>query len=152
MAINQHDDLPPAGPPAKVDIRAGRFSRLSRIREVIRRNALLNTTWRIGVFTVGITVLTGGLIMMVTPGPGLLGIVVGLAILGTEFAWARRALHRAKAAADRAKEKALDPRKKRRNTILAVIGGILVGALVIAYLVVYDFRLPWNVADWTPWA
>ena len=90
--------------------------------------------------------------MMVTPGPGIVGIVVGLAILGTEFAWAQRALHRAKEAAERAKEKALDPRKKRRNTILAVLGGILIGAAVIAYLVIYGFNLPWNVQDLTFWS
>ncbi|MCP9948352.1 hypothetical protein LUX33_07940 [Actinomadura madurae] len=62
--------------------------------------------------------------MMVTPGPGLLGIVIGLAILATEFAWAQRALHRAKTAADRAKEKALDPRTRRRNTILGALGAV----------------------------
>ncbi|HEX2315514.1 MAG TPA: PGPGW domain-containing protein [Thermomonospora sp.] len=125
--------------------------RYQRFREFIRRNRLLNTTWRIGVFTVGVTVLVGGLVMMIAPGPGILGIIVGLAILATEFAWAQRALHRARAAAEKAKEKALDPRTKRRNTILAVVGGVLVGAAVIAYLVVYKFTLPWNIADYTPW-
>ncbi|MBA9005031.1 MULTISPECIES: PGPGW domain-containing protein [Thermomonospora] len=125
--------------------------RFQRFRAFIRRNRLLNTTWRIGVFTVGVTVLAGGLVMMIAPGPGILGIIVGLAILATEFAWAQRALHRAKAAAEKAKEKALDPRTKRRNTILAVIGGLLGGAAVIAYLVVYQFTLPWNIVDYTPW-
>lgn len=123
----------------------------TRFREFIRRNRILNTTWRIGVFTVGATVLVGGLIMMVAPGPGILGIIVGLAILATEFAWAQRALHHAKQAAEKAKEKALDPRTKRRNTILAVIAGVLGGAAVIAYLVIYGFNLPWNVDDLTFW-
>ncbi|MBO2450866.1 PGPGW domain-containing protein [Actinomadura barringtoniae] len=124
---------------------------LVRFREHLRRNRLLDTTWRIGVFTVGMTVLVGGLVMMVAPGPGILGIIVGLAILATEFAWAQRALHRARQAAEKAKEKALDPKAKRRNTILAVITGILIGAAVIAYLKIYDFHLPWNIQDWTPW-
>jgi uncharacterized protein (TIGR02611 family) len=123
----------------------------ARFRAYVRRNALLNTTWRIGVFTVGVTVLVGGLVMMIAPGPGILGIVVGLAILATEFAWAKRALHHAKQAAEKAKEKALDPRTKRRNTILAVLGGILAGAAVLAYLVIYDFTLPWDIQDYTPW-
>lgn len=123
----------------------------TRFRAFIRRNALLNTTWRIVVFTVGATVLAGGLIMMVAPGPGILGIIVGLAILATEFAWAQRALHKAKEAAEKAKEKALDPKTKRRNTILAVAGGLLAGAAVITYLAIYDFTLPWDIQDYTPW-
>ncbi|MEU5885102.1 PGPGW domain-containing protein [Spirillospora sp. NPDC047279] len=141
MAINHEKDASDTEP-----------NPFGRFREFVRRNRLLNTTWRIGVFTVGVTVLIGGLVMMVAPGPGILGIIVGLAILATEFAWAQRALHHAKQAAEKAKEKALDPRKKRRNTILAVIGGILVGAAVIAYLAVYDFKLPWDIQDWTPWS
>ncbi|MGH8881171.1 MAG: PGPGW domain-containing protein [Stackebrandtia sp.] len=144
MAINHEKDL--SVPPA--DDEPGPFT---RFRETIRRNALLNTTWRIGVFTVGVTVLAGGLVMMVAPGPGILGIIVGLAILATEFAWAQRALHHAKLAAEKAKEKALDPRKKRRNTVLGVLGGLLAGAAVIAYLVIYGFNLPWNVEDLTFW-
>lgn len=126
------------------------LSGFKRFREYLRRNRVLDTTWRIGVFTVGVTVLIGGLVMMVAPGPGILGIIVGLAILATEFAWAQRALHRARAAAERAKEKALDPRTKRRNMILGIIGGLLVGAAVIAYLMIYDFTLPWHIKDWTP--
>ncbi|WP_308287339.1 PGPGW domain-containing protein [Actinomadura parmotrematis] len=128
-----------------------RPSRLARFRERIRRNRLLDTTWRVGVFSVGATLLAGGLVMMVTPGPGFLGIILGLAVLATEFAWAQRALHKAKEAAERAKEKALDPRRRRRNTILSVLGGVLVAAAILAFLVVYDFHLPWNIQDWTPW-
>ncbi|WP_433226028.1 TIGR02611 family protein [Actinomadura formosensis] len=141
MAINHEKVAPPPERP-------GPFH---RFRELVRRNPLLNTAWRLGVFTVGAAVLTGGLVMMVTPGPGLLGIVIGLAILATEFAWAQRALHRAKTAADRAKEKALDPRKRRRNTVLGTLTAVLVAAAVAAYLVVYGVTLPWNIDDPTFW-
>ena len=44
---------------------------------------------RIAVLAVGSTVVVLGLIMLVTPGPGLIVIPIGLAILGLEFAWAR---------------------------------------------------------------
>jgi hypothetical protein len=37
-----------------------------------------------------------GIVMLLTPGPGLLTIVAGLAVLSTEYAWARRALLRAR--------------------------------------------------------
>ncbi|MFG2016161.1 TIGR02611 family protein [Actinomadura geliboluensis] len=125
--------------------------RLHRFRDRVRRNPLLNTAWRAGVFAVGTTVLVGGLVMMITPGPGLLGIVVGLAILATEFAWAQRALHRAKTAADRAKEKALDPRKRRRNTILGTVTAVVLAAAVAGYLGVYGLTLPWEIEDPTFW-
>lgn len=44
---------------------------------------------RIVVGVVGATVLLIGVIMLVTPGPALVVIPVGLVILSIEFAWAR---------------------------------------------------------------
>lgn len=49
---------------------------------------------RIVVAVVGITVLLLGVVMIVTPGPALVVIPVGLAILSIEFAWARHWLRR----------------------------------------------------------
>ena len=49
---------------------------------------------RIVVAVVGTTVLIAGIIMLVTPGPALVVIPLGLAILGAEFAWARAFLRR----------------------------------------------------------
>jgi hypothetical protein len=34
--------------------------------------------------------LAAGVVMLVTPGPGLLTIAAGLAVLGREYKWARR--------------------------------------------------------------
>ena len=47
------------------------------------------TARRIAVLAVGSTILLLGIVMLVTPGPGLIVIPIGLAILGLEFAWAR---------------------------------------------------------------
>ena len=50
---------------------------------------------RVVVITVVGTVLVlAGLVMLVTPGPGLVAIAAGLAVLAREFAWARRLLER----------------------------------------------------------
>ncbi len=49
---------------------------------------------RLVVAVVGGTVLIGGVAMLVLPGPGLLVIPLGLAILATEFVWARWVLSR----------------------------------------------------------
>ena len=53
---------------------------------------------RIVIAVVGVTVLIIGVIMIVTPGPALVLIPVGLAILSIEFAWARVWLKRLRAA------------------------------------------------------
>lgn len=55
----------------------------------------------------GILVLAG-VIMLVIPGPGLLVIAAGLALLATEFEWARRLMEKAKARLKRIKDKRLD--------------------------------------------
>ena len=49
---------------------------------------------RIVVAVVGVTVLVLGVIMLVTPGPAIVVIPVGLAILSIEFTWARHWLKR----------------------------------------------------------
>jgi tellurite resistance protein TerC len=45
---------------------------------------------------VGFTVLLAGVAMTVLPGPAIVVIPAGLAILATEFLWARRLLERIK--------------------------------------------------------
>ena len=63
---------------------------------------ILRNTRRVAVSIVGAAVLLAGLAMLVLPGPGFLVVVLGFAILGTEYAWAAAALERTKKAADRA--------------------------------------------------
>ena len=51
---------------------------------------------RIAVLVVGSTVLLLGIILLVTPGPAVVVIPIGLGILSLEFAWARHLLVRMK--------------------------------------------------------
>ena len=51
---------------------------------------------RVVIFLVGVSVLLVGVAMIVLPGPAILVIPAGLAILATEFAWARDLLRRMK--------------------------------------------------------
>ena len=53
---------------------------------------------------VGFTLLVVGIAALVLPGPGWLTIALALAILGTEFVWARRLLDRLKAGAGKVKD------------------------------------------------
>lgn len=54
---------------------------------------------RIVIGIVGGTILLLGVVMMVTPGPGIPAILVGLGVLGIEFAWARIWLKKVKSKA-----------------------------------------------------
>lgn len=63
------------------------------------------------VALIGFTVLLIGLAMVVLPGPAIVVIPLGLAILATEFVWARRLLEKARARITRkgARRKAQSP-------------------------------------------
>jgi uncharacterized protein (TIGR02611 family) len=60
---------------------------------------MIKFTWlrRAVVAVIGLTVLLIGLAMVVLPGPAVIVIPLGLAILATEFVWARRLLEKARA-------------------------------------------------------
>lgn len=66
------------------------MSRLARWWQPLPRSAR-----RAGVALAGGVVVAAGLVMLVIPGPGLLTVGLGVAILAAEFSWARRLLHRA---------------------------------------------------------
>jgi len=51
---------------------------------------------RLIVIVIGFTILAAGIAMIVLPGPAVIVIPVGLAMLATEFIWARKLLDRVK--------------------------------------------------------
>jgi len=59
-------------------------------------NRILRHTKRAIVAVIGTTVLAFGVILLFTPGPAIVVIPAGLAILATEFIWAQRLLHKVK--------------------------------------------------------
>lgn len=132
-------DVSRAKRPHRLALRAA-----ERCRARMRRNKVLNTTWRVFVFVIGIVVILAGVVMLVTPGPGWLAIVAGFAILASEFMWARHALRKAKGVAIAAKEKALDPRVRRRNQLLLLAASMVLVACCAMYLGVFGMTLPWN--------
>lgn len=58
--------------------------------------AALRPLWRLIILVVGSTVVLIGVAMLVLPGPAIVVIPAGLAILATEFAWAKRLLDHAR--------------------------------------------------------
>jgi tellurite resistance protein TerC len=70
---------------------------------------------RIAILVTGSTVMLVGVIMIVTPGPALLVIPAGLAILATEFIWARRLLMRFRQEASSLSSSVRDFIRRRRR-------------------------------------
>jgi tellurite resistance protein TerC len=68
---------------------------------------------RILILLIGSTVVVVGILLLVLPGPGILVIVVGLAILATEFAWAEALLAAARERAARVLRKVGKSRNRR---------------------------------------
>jgi uncharacterized protein (TIGR02611 family) len=86
---------------------------MDQVRAVVR--FILRSGKRIAVTVVGFVLLAGGLVMMVTPGPGILVIIAGLAVLATEYAWARRTLDRTKERAKQGGNAIRDWFRRRRS-------------------------------------
>ena len=69
---------------------------------------------RIVKIVVGFALLVAGVVLLPLPGPGLLLIALGLAVLAAEFAWARNLLNRIKHQVERLRPK--KSRRERRDT------------------------------------
>lgn len=67
---------------------------------------------RVAVTVAGFVVVLAGAAMLVLPGPGILVIIAGLAILATEYVWAQRLLRIAKEKANQAKDAILRKKKE----------------------------------------
>lgn len=63
---------------------------LRRARVWVSRHPRLDAFYRAGVGVVGGALTALGLVLVPLPGPGWLVVFLGLAVLGTEFAWAHR--------------------------------------------------------------
>ena len=69
---------------------------VARLKSAAGLNILPAPFRKLIVAVIGVTILLIGVAMIVLPGPALIVIPLGLAILATEFAWARRAIRRAR--------------------------------------------------------
>ena len=86
-----------------------------------RGNGLLRR-WRalphpvrwLGVALLGGALILAGCVLLVLPGPGMLLLALGLAVLATEFAWAAAVLHRVRKAGEDASRRAAILASRRR--------------------------------------
>ena len=113
-------------------------TRAERMREALaeRRAAHLQRgrIYRLLFVIAGASVTLAGLAMMVLPGPALVVIPIGLAMLALEFAWAERlleiAVDRAEAAGKTVKETSARQRVAGAIAIAAIAGAAVAAALL----------------------
>ncbi|MEU1013247.1 TIGR02611 family protein [Streptomyces sp. NPDC005890] len=119
----------------------------SRAPDFIKSRRLLHLSWQVGVFVIGLAVVGAGIVMLPLPGPGWVVIFGGMAIWATEFVWAQLVLRWTKRKVTEAAQRALDPKVRRRNITLTVIGLVIIGVLVGIYLWKFGFVMPWKIKD-----
>lgn len=107
---------------------------VQRLRERRETHRDRGAIYRGAFVLAGFVVLAAGLAMLVLPGPALLVIPVGLAILSLEFAWAARALDEVLDRAAKAQEKA-SGLGGRQMVVLIVIAVVCAMGAVAAYVV-----------------
>lgn len=109
-----------------------------RSRRDPRQNTVVNITWRALVLLVGLFFVCLGIVLLVLPGPGWGSILLGLAILASEYTWANRLLapirRRVRTEANRAR--GLTRRQQ-----------VLLGAVLIAGTIAFASWVSWAVSN-----
>jgi tellurite resistance protein TerC len=85
----------------------------ARIRKLLYLEDVSPLVRRVIVGVIGGTILLIGVAMIVLPGPAVLVIPIGLAVLATEFVWARRWLRKARKLFKKGKNTVSDLVKKK---------------------------------------
>lgn len=112
-----------------------------RARAWARRRRSTHVMWQAGVLIIGFGLVAAGIAMLVLPGPGWATIILGLIVLASEYAWARRLMDPVKRWARKAADAALDPRVRRRNLIILGLVIVVGAALTTWYVVTFGFTL-----------
>jgi uncharacterized protein (TIGR02611 family) len=102
---------------------------IERVRERRERHRERSRVVRAAVVLAGFVVVLVGLAQIPLPGPGLLVVAVGLAVLALEFAWAERLLERTVNRMEQATETV-----KRASRAQQILLGLLVALTAAAAL------------------
>lgn len=102
-------------------------------RNSARTNRALDTTWRGVVLVIGLTLVGLGLFFLLFPGPGWAVIIVGLIVLATEYAWAKRILHPVQQFSSRIAQLALSQEYRVTRSKFILVTTMIVVTLMYAY-------------------
>ncbi|HEX2293041.1 MAG TPA: PGPGW domain-containing protein [Gaiellaceae bacterium] len=114
----------------------GRPPLIERVRARRDRHRERHGLYRVVFAVLGFVVLAAGVVMLVTPGPGIPVIVVGLGMLALEFAWAERWLERILDRVEQAVDQVTQGSPPRRAIVLAV--GVAALVAIVVMVVVWD--------------
>lgn len=120
----------------------------ARWRDTLRDRPAVDLTYRIVVGVVGLAVLGVGIVAIPYPGPGWAIVFIGLAILATEFTWARHALKWTRERYDRVMDWF-----KRQGLWVQALGALFTAAVVLGTLWLFG-AVAWSAGlfgiEW-PW-
>jgi uncharacterized protein (TIGR02611 family) len=120
-----------------------------RLHARSRANRVTAFLVKVLITLIGMALLIVGIIMIFTPGQGILAIIAGLALLSLEYAWAQRALvkTRNKAQAARDKFASQDPAERRRKIWIGIGLFLCVVILLGAYFASAGYP-NWLTSSW----
>ncbi|MGI5132789.1 TIGR02611 family protein [Pseudonocardia sp. CA-107938] len=101
----------------------------------------LRLAWRVAVAVVGLAVMALGIVLIPYPGPGWLVVFAGLAILASEFEWAKQVLHYA-----RGKYDAWTDWLGRQSLPVKVL--VLAATALVVVATLWLLNAFWMVAGW----
>jgi len=111
-------------------------TRLHERRESHRGRSKL---YRAAFMLAGLAVTAAGVAMLVLPGPALVVIPIGLAMLALEFDWAERALDLALEQAEQAQRTAQEASPAQKALMAALV--VLAAAAFVVLAILYDIPL-----------
>ena len=112
---------------------------IASLQERRERHIQRSRLYRIAFAAAGATVTLAGLVMFITPGPALIVIPIGLAMLALEFAWAERLLEHAVERAEAAKQTAVEA--SRAQKVFGALATVAAVAAAVMAAVVWDIPL-----------
>ncbi len=108
-----------------------RHSRAPGAGMLVQVKDLARLLRRIAITAVGTVILAVGVVLLVTPGPGLVVIALALAVFAIEYEWARRHLAAVAARARSAAHQAAASRAATASAVLFGVAAIGLGAVLI---------------------
>lgn len=86
---------------------------------------------RIAITVVGAMLLAAGVVLLVTPGPGIVVIALAIAVFAIEYEWARRRLREARELARSAAEKTATSQVAKASAVLFGTASLGLGGVLI---------------------